>query len=90
MIFLHIKINIMMPLVVVFIFIAYTWFKSCKKKKTPKQKDILFWNINKGIECINLYFVKLFYMINSCNNICRLITLIMMQRALCGGMIWWW
>lgn len=41
MIFLHIKINIMMPLVVVFIFIAYTWFKSCTKKK-PQNKKIYY------------------------------------------------
>jgi len=79
-----------MPLVVVFIFIVYTYMDGLKvvPKHNPKQKDISIVNINKGIECINLYFVKLFYMINSCNNTCRLITLIMMQRALCGGMIW--
>jgi hypothetical protein len=82
----------MMPLVVVFIFIVYVYFHmdglKVVPKHNPKQKDISIVNINKGIECINLYFVKLFYMINSCNSTCRLITLSMMQRALCGGMIW--
>jgi hypothetical protein len=57
----------MMPLVVVFIFIVYTYMDGSKvvPKNNPKQKDITIVNINKGIECINLYFVKLFYMINS-------------------------
>jgi hypothetical protein len=70
----------MMPLVVVFIFIVYTYMDGSKVvlKNNPKQKDITIVNINKGIECINLYFVKLFYMINSWNNTCRIITLIMM------------
>jgi hypothetical protein len=56
-----------MPLVVVFIFIVYTYMDGSKvvPKNNPKQKDITIVNINKGIECINLYFVKLFYMINS-------------------------
>lgn len=44
MIFLHIKINIVMPLVIVFIFIVYTNMDGLKvvQKENPKTKRYIF------------------------------------------------
>ncbi len=47
MIFLHIKINIVMPLVVVFIFFVYTYMDGLKvvpKKKPPKTKKKIYYS----------------------------------------------